>query len=287
MKLLYDRLRIQERDTPLARSLADATVFYNDDALQRAVAGEIALEELPSLAPPYDKFFIECRVPMFDALKRAGALSTPLVGILINAVDIGADEAVRWEYRMVLFMENQNTYTIERLGTALVLLDGDGQAVEFQNERGGEPGYCYFAWAEQYRAHFGAGELTGDHYVLPQLIIDAAMYTVGMLHCRNIGTDIVAPRRAEAHKFEKRYAMPMARYHVLKVTGKGYGAGEHIGVPTGQHKPLHWCRGHFKHYTDEAPLMGKHTGTYYFGAHVRGRANAGSVVKDYDVAVQS
>lgn len=45
--------------------------------------------------------------------------------------------------------------------------------------------------------------------------------------------------------------------------------------------PAHLVRGHFKHYTAEAPLFGKYTGTYYWPPHVRGNIENGAVVKDY------
>jgi hypothetical protein len=46
---------------------------------------------------------------------------------------------------------------------------------------------------------------------------------------------------------------------------------------------LHICRGHFKTFTDEAPLFGKHTGQYWWPQHVRGHAGEGMVIKGYAV----
>src|SRR5205823_1725124 len=46
---------------------------------------------------------------------------------------------------------------------------------------------------------------------------------------------------------------------------------------------LHICRGHFKNYTEDAPLFGKRVGTYWWGAQVRGKAEEGVVEKDYRV----
>ncbi len=40
---------------------------------------------------------------------------------------------------------------------------------------------------------------------------------------------------------------------------------------------------HFKHYNAERPLMGKHVGTYWWGWQVRGEAEHGMVVADYEV----
>lgn len=46
---------------------------------------------------------------------------------------------------------------------------------------------------------------------------------------------------------------------------------------------LHVCRGHFATYTPDRPLFGKHTGTFWKPAHMRGEVCVGSVIKDYSV----
>lgn len=48
-------------------------------------------------------------------------------------------------------------------------------------------------------------------------------------------------------------------------------------------RALHICRGHFKTYTEENPLFGKHTGSFWCPQHVRGNPDAGEVKKDYRV----
>jgi hypothetical protein len=48
-------------------------------------------------------------------------------------------------------------------------------------------------------------------------------------------------------------------------------------------RALHICRGHFKTYTEDNPLFGKHTGTYWWPMHVRGNEDAGEVNKSYRV----
>lgn len=46
---------------------------------------------------------------------------------------------------------------------------------------------------------------------------------------------------------------------------------------------LHIVRGHEKTYTDEAPLFGKITGTFFWPPHARGDIRHGVIVKDYKV----
>lgn len=43
----------------------------------------------------------------------------------------------------------------------------------------------------------------------------------------------------------------------------------------------HLARGHFKTFTEDAPLLGKHVGTYWWGWQVRGNEDKGSIEKTY------
>lgn len=47
---------------------------------------------------------------------------------------------------------------------------------------------------------------------------------------------------------------------------------------------LHLCRGHFKTFTESAPLLGKHVGRWWWMPLVRGDKAVGAVVKDYVIA---
>lgn len=73
------------------------------------------------------------------------------------------------------------------------------------------------------------------------------------------------------------------KYHTLVVSkpGKQY---EHDGAIVGDREntmPLHLCRGHVKHYTEQKPLFGKYAGTFYIPCHVRGKIENGTIAKDY------
>src|SRR5262249_41550931 len=54
---------------------------------------------------------------------------------------------------------------------------------------------------------------------------------------------------------------------------------------SGLRHALHICRGHFKTFAEEAPLFGKHTGTYWWADYVRGDAQQGIVTKDYRIKI--
>lgn len=70
---------------------------------------------------------------------------------------------------------------------------------------------------------------------------------------------------------------------VIKKSVRG-GSGKSSDGET--HEPvnrMHLMRGHFKTYTKENPLLGKHTGTWWWSPTVRGDATVGHVIKEYEV----
>lgn len=75
---------------------------------------------------------------------------------------------------------------------------------------------------------------------------------------------------------------PLFVHNIVKIR-RGQREYELFSEPTGDKLREHWCRGHFKTYTDAAPLFGKYTGTYWIPAHIRGNAVIGTVTKDYHV----
>lgn len=81
----------------------------------------------------------------------------------------------------------------------------------------------------------------------------------------------------------RRNESPRITYHVLSITDtivKRQGeesSGEYPGVPK------HIVRGNFAHYTEEAPLFGKFTGTFWRPMHIRGEAKHGIVGKEYAI----
>ena len=53
--------------------------------------------------------------------------------------------------------------------------------------------------------------------------------------------------------------------------------------PSGVKSSFHFARGHFKTYTEDAPLFGQHVGTWWWEAHTKGSKSAGTIMKDYEV----
>lgn len=103
---------------------------------------------------------------------------------------------------------------------------------------------------------------------------------LGLLNCKNVKTKMVEPTSKQRKKL-KRTGSPVIRMHTLIIHpfGKRYGSGS----GTEAKLPWHMCRGHFKTFTEEKPLLGKPwgVGTWWWNPTVRGSKQRGQVHKDY------
>jgi hypothetical protein len=113
--------------------------------------------------------------------------------------------------------------------------------------------------------------------------LDPLMLAVCFMHCKNVEMQTVRP----PEKLRKKHAKlgrQLFSYRVINVAPikKMLEAARKPGE-TGIQLALHRCRGHFKTYTVEKPLLGKAVGTWFWHDHVRGSEKQGQVKKDYKV----
>lgn len=131
---------------------------------------------------------------------------------------------------------------------------------------------------------------TGDDLGLPNDFVESlssgwilrwGMHVTALLNCKNIARDEHDPPEKPSRKHERRFGVPLTKYYTLRVPGHSGRGGDRS--EDFEKNALHMCRGHFKTYTDEKPLFGKRTGTYWWPQTVRGSKARGEVVKDYAV----
>lgn len=110
---------------------------------------------------------------------------------------------------------------------------------------------------------------------------------IDFLNCKNVYTETIVPDEMLNRKREKKAKSPMVEYKVLKIA-KGipkvkYTSVEHQwnAVPRDIITAQHICRGHFKEYTPERPLLGKYSGRFWWGPQVRGSEKNGKIIKEY------
>jgi len=106
-------------------------------------------------------------------------------------------------------------------------------------------------------------------------------YFLKLINCKNITTETNPPDEKLNKKRKLLKKQPIFTYKtlVLKPTGKFQ---ETIPKHLWENR-IHLCRGHFKTYTEEKPLFGRITGSFWWQPCVKGRNKSGIVLKDYEV----
>lgn len=119
-----------------------------------------------------------------------------------------------------------------------------------------------------------------------QMYLYPCLLALSFMHCRNVKVRQVTPPPKLSKKREKKTGLPLLKYRILLIDHmkqileqEGHASSE------GLQKALHICRGHFKNYGRDGKglLFGKHAATVWIPMHIRGNAEEGIVVKDYDV----
>lgn len=116
--------------------------------------------------------------------------------------------------------------------------------------------------------------------VLPPLLMAHSL-----LGCKNVSTEDHTPDPKLARANLRRRGTPMVTYKTLAIRpmGGNHAPAERVSIGNGQ-TALHLVRGHFKTFTPERPLFGSRVGTYWWSPNVRGKAENGVVVKDYELS---
>ena len=119
-----------------------------------------------------------------------------------------------------------------------------------------------------------------DNQLIPLL------FAISLMHCRNVSLRTVQPAQSVSRKAQRRRGHPLLRYQVLEISPmRRILDTEGAATTKGLGHALHICRGHFKTYTREAPLFGKHVGRYWWPDVARGTPARGAVTSDYRVLV--
>lgn len=106
-----------------------------------------------------------------------------------------------------------------------------------------------------------------------------------VMSCKNVIAEVVEPPEKLNKRRIKRDKPFIRPYHVLTVKTGERKIYLHEGTTQqGEHLPYHQCRGHFKEFTEDAPLFGKYTGRYWWKPHYRGSTKVGeSLNREYKV----
>lgn len=120
---------------------------------------------------------------------------------------------------------------------------------------------------------FHVSEMLGD--------LNVAYLAISLMHCKNVRAEKVEAKLVGSRDPRKRKRNRGVDYHTIVLPGMSGGSSS--GTEYQDVMALHRVRGHFKTYTAEAPLLGKYTGTYWWGWQVRGNKKNGISVTDYKI----
>lgn len=124
----------------------------------------------------------------------------------------------------------------------------------------------------------GPFDLTDHCSSIPQwarFLYAQNIYTVmkvcSIINCSNIALDKHEVPDKVNRKRKRKNKKTLSPYYTLKIKPKSsYKKKSKKSEEESKPRRLHLVRGHFKHYTESAPLFGKYTGLYWWQPHVRG-----------------
>ncbi len=263
-----------------ADDLDGAVVIAADDAARYCLslpAGTDLTDVVATVAPPFPKYWIE-----FHGV--ANPLNLRAWGLLFQVQQTPADDNpafpdAAWVLGVELIGEWRKGQPVGPIMGYQLLLDGNGELI--RNEQGrlnarlvpieGMEDTEAQDWGNHFSVHLTAG-----------------LFAVSLMHCKNVDLQPVDPPAKVSKKAARRHGKPLTRYYVLVVDQMRRALDQQGDAQaSGLRHALHICRGHFKSFTDDAPLFGRHTGTYWWAAHTRGIAEVGTVTKDYRIRVET
>jgi|WetSurMetagenome_2_1015567.scaffolds.fasta_scaffold17395_2 hypothetical protein len=264
--------------------------------------------DLPSMVSPWPMAWLEYKEP---PTLRIGSVvhDNPVAGRLAGAalqchpIDDG-EEALRDDIMLNLFLRHFGDQKgpgldrevrrrrIDKLIAAERFPKWLQQMIVFHE--GGNKTVKTFCVQFQYLDEMG--RICGDstmEMALPGFIgventfLTTFAFALSLMHCKNVTFEIVVvppkvqkarEKRGVANITFKTLVIEPLRQQVRREAAAG---------PTGEQsqikRAMHIARGHFKDYRNGPGLFGKLQGLYWWDMHVRGSADAGVVVKDYQV----
>lgn len=234
--------------------------------------------DFPNVAPPFGNYFMEFRVRKSWDFIKGGPIHAIGVGNIVERLKDG------WDVESTVFMEEEK---------------GRPKAWTRFYYRADLNGNLFKTHDDPTRSNLFGGLLapiidrvpigdsapidrilSGDTYALYYPVLLALSF----LHCKNVTVATNEPNPKLSRVFQKKRGRPLTRFHTLEIEPmKEVLIREGEVEKMGLRRALHIVRGHFATYSEEHPMFGRMTGTFYRPAHVRGSINEGIILKDYEV----
>jgi hypothetical protein len=249
--------------------VADNVFLYCESLEQKTL---FDWSSFPNCAPPFEAFTIENECPGWDGVKQIGTTflawnteeyrkvaKQPLLEIAIPPS--------KWIMQGMSWATNASGRVVAVPRVDFLAISNTGEIV----------GHLLNSW------HRTISEVKGFSSIA---LLQNSLTTLCFLNCKNVRLNDATATHGPPDKWMRRTKTPRIEYKTLcieplKAVIKSEGGTGVIGLD----KALHICRGHFRHYSEDKPLFGKYAGTFWTPQHVRGKAENGVVIKDYEVKV--
>jgi hypothetical protein len=242
--------------------------------------GTDVTDVVAAMAPPFNRFFVDIQdVP--------NQLNASAWGVYVEATESpetgphpGDDGVPRWVLVLRTFIEIGPWVAAGPACTHMIGLAEDGTWFRHAD---GQP-YFGAAIAEMEPAPPPEVAHRETERMLPFVL--PVLLAISLMHCRNVEVRTVEPEANASRANRRRRGHRLVRYQVLDIEPMRRllnEAGAADASAGGLRRALTICRGHFKIFTPDAPLFGRHAGQYWWAPHVRGSPDAGIVINDYRV----
>ena len=266
------------------KMIPDDTVLFDIQVARDLMPSDIGIDfsKVGPVRLPYPTIFMEYQEPMLA--RNPDADMPTKVGFLITESDDHSSIVMRayFLFRDDGAMNDVITleYKIDEKGFLTYgknTEDGNWKAA-IDNGKGSVEAFVH--WSSELGWSI---ETIKDFTPIVAALARVCLTALGLINCRNVKLWDGGRIRQARSGTEKRRGTPATelRYSTIILPGSG---SERVGTGPGSHhraSAVHRVRGHFKTYTADAPLMGRHVGTYWWGWNIRGSIESGVVESDY------
>ncbi len=230
------------------------------------------VDDFPNLAPPFEKYWIEFkRVKSINSEVYGKVRSNSLPEIEYFGAFVESQEVERQNWRWIInhsFFAGGRTGVIGPSAVYVLRLDDSGNAID----------------NGQWLMETTARETMDHRKNFWGSISIPVNLAISFMHCKNVKLVEQDPHERRSRQWHKKKGRKLVRYHMLEIDRmKTILATEGQATEVGLKRALHICRGHFKDYRDGPGLFGKYPVLVWTPNHLRGSAEQGVVVKDYEV----
>ena len=243
---------------------------------------------------PYDSCWFDFNVSDDGSAKKDGLIHIFRRGILVNGSNSGksliANVLSEYPAGSNDFIPNKNTWILSPFSYFVSIGEYLSECSEFPfadflDHKSLKKGNTFPIPNSSYADHLMRNNPEAVKNLIKEDSIDMRALNMAMmfLSCKNIGTVNNHPQKALNQKRKKNKKQELFTYKTLVLNPVGK---KQCSIP--KHlwdNRIHLCRGHFKTYSKENPLMGKFTGRFWWQPQIRGNKDNGIVEKDYSVEV--